>query len=196
MNIVTTNDMSRMTDSAWQSYLNEKVDHIKPDRFTSMEWSKIKTRVKAVDGATSGRHMYRHYVPYQAIRHSIEELLRGCTLLHACELLQGRINALYSENNQVNTGNPTFPITELRPPLKAHANDSLRVTLETQERFSMNTWISWALEAICDFPDNIYYGPGSGDGNGTVLDVPTDANQLARVQKGAALLHSVIGVVV
>jgi hypothetical protein len=201
MNFVTTNDMARMTDDdAWNSYLSEKIDHIKPDRNTSIEWPKIKERVKDVDGPTTpGSHMYRHYVPYQAIRNSLEERVMGLTLLQACEQLQDIIKTLYSEKLQVNHGNPTFSITDLRPPLNALAKDSLRVTLETRKRFSMVTWINWALEAICDFPDNIYYGPGSGDKNGTVCDIPTGLNkdrQLSRVKNGADLLHAVIGVVV
>ena len=42
----------------------------------------------------------------------------------------------------------------------------------SKKRYAAMAWISWAMEAICDYPDNIYYGRGTGDGGGTLVDVP------------------------
>jgi hypothetical protein len=42
----------------------------------------------------------------------------------------------------------------------------------SKKRYAAMAWISWAMEAICDYPDNIYYGRGTGDGGGSLVDVP------------------------
>lgn len=43
----------------------------------------------------------------------------------------------------------------------------------TLHRAAYDGWYSWAVEAICDWPVNIYRGPSHGDHGGTALDMPT-----------------------
>jgi hypothetical protein len=90
-----------------------------------------------------------------------------------------------------------FPIIDLQPPPKnGPVEDSLTDSWNLQTRAATSAWINWVLEAICDYPDNIFYGPGTGDGAGTLVDVPDGSKkdeQLARVMKGASRLRSVVG---
>ncbi|KAJ0382970.1 hypothetical protein COL922a_011422 [Colletotrichum nupharicola] len=59
----------------------------------------------------------------------------------------------------------------------------------------MAAWQQWALEAFCDYPDNCYYGPGTGDAAGTKVDVPNGVNavdQKKRLQAAAIQLREVM----
>ena len=190
MDFITKDDNTKMATNDWHRYLGEVVMNVTPARGTSFEWNKIKTKVKNVDGDTThGTQIHRHYVPYLAIRESLEKQVDGHSRGDACEMLNNHVIALYSHSQ-------IFPITDLQPPPKNGAvKDSLTDSWNLQTRAATSAWINWVLEAICDFPDNIFYGPGTGDGAGTLVDVPNGSKkgeQLVRVMRGASLLRSVV----
>ena len=190
MEFVTEGDNKKMANNVWELYQQDKILNLTDARETSFEWNRIKKKVMAKNGVIIG-HVYRHYVPYKAIRKDLEETLVGHTRAFACEFLATSIKDLYSKSQ-------VFTIAKLEPPPPppydhTSVEDSLSATWRSQTRAASNAWVSWALEAICDYPDNIYYGSGSGDGAGTLVDLPKSGTQLERVKKGAANLRSAIG---
>ncbi|KAJ3823315.1 hypothetical protein F5880DRAFT_1612986 [Lentinula raphanica] len=40
------------------------------------------------------------------------------------------------------------------------------------DRHSYDVWISWAVDTICDWPENLFQGRSTGDGGGNKIDVP------------------------
>ncbi|KAJ3792593.1 hypothetical protein GGU11DRAFT_858323 [Lentinula aff. detonsa] len=40
------------------------------------------------------------------------------------------------------------------------------------DRHSYDVWISWAVDTICDWPENLFQGQSAGDGGGNKVDVP------------------------
>ena len=193
MNFITMNENTKMSDHDWERYLNDVILRISPDRGICYEWTKIQQKVKTTDGdTTNGTQKYRHYVPYQAIRGALETKLHDLTIGFACQTLVNDINALYGHSR-------IFGIGDLQPPHKSQngiLESSLETTWNLQTEAATKAWINWALEAICDFPDNIFYGPGTDDGRGTLVDVPigaTRVKQLERVKYGAHLLRAVVG---
>ncbi|KAJ4470789.1 hypothetical protein J3R30DRAFT_3408064 [Lentinula aciculospora] len=42
------------------------------------------------------------------------------------------------------------------------------------DQYSYDKWMTWALETICDWPDNLFQGPSAGDGAGTKIDMPSE----------------------
>lgn len=180
-----------MSPKQWQEYLDDVVVNVTSARGTSFEWNEIKKRVKAKDGDVDhGPQIHRHYVPYLAIRDSLDTEVLGYSREGACRVLLKQVIKLY-------TNSIVFPIKDLQPPPYNRAvEDSLQDTLKLQTRAAMTSWINWALEAICDYPDNIFYGPGTGDGAGTKVDEPHGSKggvQLPRVRGGAKLLREVVG---
>lgn len=178
-----------MDDEQWNSFLAEKVWVLTDARGTSFEWGLIKNAVRARDGVKGSGYIHRHYVPYLALRRGLSDGLSGLTRLQVCEVLLKIILHIYDACAE------TLPIKQLSPPpVNKTVEESLNAILARQTRYEMSGWINWALEAICDYPDNIFYGPGTGDSGGKCVDEPygaaISAEQLSRVKKGAALLCS------
>jgi hypothetical protein len=40
------------------------------------------------------------------------------------------------------------------------------------DRFTYDKWISWAVDTICDWPENLFQADSSGDGGGNKADIP------------------------
>ncbi|KAJ3920583.1 hypothetical protein F5877DRAFT_77001 [Lentinula edodes] len=40
------------------------------------------------------------------------------------------------------------------------------------DRYSYEVWISWAVDTICDWPENLFQGQSTGDGGGNKVDIP------------------------
>lgn len=63
-------------------------------------------------------------------------------------------------------------------------------------RYIYDTWVSWAVDLICDWPWNLFEGDSEGDGRGTKLDVPsleqTTVHLRERLCKAALLLKLAI----
>ncbi|KAH7875562.1 uncharacterized protein C8R40DRAFT_1170154 [Lentinula edodes] len=38
--------------------------------------------------------------------------------------------------------------------------------------YSYEVWISWAVDTICDWPENLFQGQSTGDGGGNKVDIP------------------------
>lgn len=188
MEFITTNDRQPMTEAAWKTFEDEIVLQLTDSRNVGFEWNAIKTAVKAADGVAGPGSSNRHYVPYQKIRNALNEALQGKTRKEACDIILDIILHIYDQPNAI------FSIDELKPPPYGKTvGESLDATRKLRQRGDMALWVTWALEAICDYPDNIFFGPGTGDKQGTKIDLPTDPTkgpaQLARVQGGAKLLY-------
>lgn len=64
-------------------------------------------------------------------------------------------------------------------------------------RVAFDGWYSWAVEAICDWAQNIYQGVSYGDHAGTCVDMPTPPYKPElkdRLEYARQKLHSQIGV--
>ena len=180
MDIFTKADNTKMGDLEWESFLEEAVIATSHARSASYEWADIQKAVKNEDGdATHGTQIYRHYIPYQVLRVALEKIFveDGKSREMTCRWLYFTVLALYKDCK-------IFPFEKLKPPHNL---------FEVHTRMGSSAWTTWALEAICDYPDNIFYGPGMGDGSGTKVDIPTGATkvqQLQRVRAGAVRLRN------
>ncbi|KAI1845405.1 hypothetical protein JX265_005266 [Neoarthrinium moseri] len=47
------------------------------------------------------------------------------------------------------------------------------VPTPSKSRFDYDAWISWAVDLICDWPQNLFQGVSGDDGGGTKLDEPS-----------------------
>ena len=66
-------------------------------------------------------------------------------------------------------------------------------------RVGFDAWVTWVVEAICDWPQNIYRWPTStGDAAGTAVDTPTGAPAAltTRLGNAATALNAAFGVVI
>jgi hypothetical protein len=63
-------------------------------------------------------------------------------------------------------------------------------------RYIYDTWVSWAVDLICDWPLNLFEGDSESDGRGKKLDVPkldqTRVSFQRRLCKAAFLLKLTI----
>ena len=69
---------------------------------------------------------------------------------------------------------------------------SSKETLKQQTRMAFEVWTVWDVEVICDYPDNLFYGNGRGDQNGTAVDVPNDTGSKEKVKAGAMSLYEAL----
>ncbi|KAK0717696.1 hypothetical protein B0T26DRAFT_872102 [Lasiosphaeria miniovina] len=140
---------------------------------------KMKAYVKAKDGEpepiVSGKPkhwVYNHYVPHGRIIKAIEDVIVNKMMTRAQVLawLDSVTKALKIEPDEF--------LKQVQNPLTS--------------RPAFDVWVDWAAAAICDWRENMFYGPGTGDGAGTRIDSPSgganSAAQLARVKLGAAEL--------
>ena len=66
-------------------------------------------------------------------------------------------------------------------------------------RVAFDSWVTWVMDEICDWPRNIYRWPTStGDAGGTAVDTPTHAPAAltTRLNNAALALNAAIGVVI
>ncbi|KZT51038.1 hypothetical protein CALCODRAFT_154246 [Calocera cornea HHB12733] len=115
--------------------------------------------------------LYRHYVPYRWIFEYVTDHLANRTRTEIIAELQQWFTALNIPQD--------WGWANVR-----------------QNRFYYDGAIEWAIEAICDIKENIYWGPGQGDGAGTRLDIPngpTAVAQLARIETARLTLNRILG---
>ena len=170
--------------------METKVLGITDERSICREWSSIKTAVVRADGSPKDTTVsHRHYVPYQRIRNALKDFIDDCSVREAYRRLELAIKALYVDCS-------TFSITALKPPKTGSSGGYWAGIDEEYTRGYVRDWFTWAFEIICDYPDNIYYGHGTGDWTGWDVDVPSghaqSAAQQARVERGSARLRQVL----
>jgi hypothetical protein len=82
---------------------------------------------------------------------------------------------------------PTFNITQFEPPVprKPGMREHFYDGDAELSRKDYDQWVSWAVGLICDWPENLFCGPSSGDGNGKKTDWPLHQATSDRVRKAA-----------
>lgn len=164
------------------------LDHGRSDPNQATDWlaqsiascnyqrSSMTTAVKhAVDAFADGKNdgEYKHHVPSERIWRAIENLITG-RLKTRERIIQ--FFKLKLEHMGINDD------SNLDPRLNVPA---------------FNAWLSWAVDYICDWPDNIYRWPSAGDGRGTQIDVPNGDAPAAltnRLTDAANTLNQELGV--
>jgi hypothetical protein len=84
-------------------------------------------------------------------------------------------------------GGATFNITEFEPPVPKKPGMRQQFHDDDAElsRKDYEQWVSWAVGLICDWPENLFCGESSGDGNGKKTDWPINMATSDRVRKAA-----------
>lgn len=127
---------------------------------------------KAVDafGDGSGKGSYKHFVPWERIFRAVEDACGGKTR-NECHTLLTNVMAFLG----VKDASGVDP---------------------TQSKIDYNTWFSWAFDAICDWPANLFRGESHGDHKGTALDMPIDYSDALKQRLDAARhkLRDAIGI--
>ena len=122
------------------------------------------------DGKTSGS--YQHFVPVKWIARTIKNAVEGnMTRAGAYTWLSGRLATL-------------------------GIADTSRI-LPATSTVAYDAWFGWAVDAICDWPPNIFrWKPSTGDADGNQLDVPVQAptNLENRVFGARQALITAIGI--
>ena len=173
-------DLNGSSDTRWLEEPIVRITHVRSQAFDDPS---MREYVSQTDGETDGasgtgnaKYMFRHYIPYSRIYAAINDhiVLNGLTrrdlyewLMNACTEL-GIVPDQFLENIQ---------------------DDPL------EKRVAYDTWVDWGVNAICQYNDNIFYGPGTGDGGGKKVDEPTGSKagvQTTRLAKGAMKLKKVL----
>jgi len=156
------------------SFLQEKVTELTVIRSTPYNYSKIKQFAqKDADPRLDARWKYRHHVPFQRIWLAIHDKV-AATQPSRGDLLKTVLAA---------TAGLRIEPDEF---LKKYASDWVEGV-----RRSYDMFIDWAINALCNWQENLFYGNGSGDNGGTTVDTPTNANQRQRVEHAAQQLQGV-----
>lgn len=164
---------------SWHDRLGLRVLSLTYVRSNAFDKSKMQNWVRKIDGEplNEGKNwVYNHYVPHSRIRDSIRDTILGNEMTRT-ELLEWLIYI---------TGE-----------LKIVPDIDLQQSRAEESRAAYDTWVDWAITAICDWKCNIFFGPGEGDHGGTSLDTPTGTKQgkqqLERVQEAQKRLEMVLG---
>ena len=122
------------------------------------------------DGKTSGA--YQHFVPVKWIARTIKNAIEGkMSRASAYTWLSGRLATL-------------------------GIADTSRI-LPATSTVAYDAWFGWAVDAICDWPRNIFrWKPSTGDAGGNQLDVPLrgPTNLESRVFGAREALIKAIGI--
>ena len=122
-------------------------------------------------GDGDGVSTYKHYVPYDRIFKKLSDDMEGMS--------RGEVIG------HLDTVNGALGIADTSG-LDPQSN-----------RAAFDAWVTWAVESICDWPDNLFRWPSAGDGGGTKVDKPTGAPPAAlttRLTAAAAALAAATGV--
>ena len=209
-------DRDQMDEDAWKEFLKGKVIRVTGGRERSFNSTLIMNNVARKSGTNEGA--CNHYIPYSVLENAIENTLADKNLSEACEWLKNAVVLLYMNtyalvrlaqlhdsvpepNLEDMSQHTAEKLAELKKeraqkwvqaPKKAFL-DNFQRTFSRRTRVVLDVWTIWALEAICDYPNNLFYGSGSGDEQGTTLDIPTNANTSKYVRLGAQQLKEAIG---
>jgi len=126
---------------------------------------------KALAGVSS-----RHHVPYQRIFNAWQAYCLGKTRREILVKVLASVKAL-----GIHDETPDF-INKIGDPWK--------------KRTGYDVVVDWAVTSICFWKENMFYGTGTGDKSGKLVDVPTTPGladkQKARVQQAAKKLAEVV----
>ncbi|KAK0639566.1 hypothetical protein B0T16DRAFT_245756, partial [Cercophora newfieldiana] len=118
---------------------------------------------------------YKHHVPHIRILKAIETKILGKTRLQALRWLMDVAKVLGIRPDEQLVKRFKYPPTN---------------------RVDYETWADWCIGSICDWKENIFYGPGTGDHRGTHVDYPDggarSSAQLSRVAGAAEALRNAI----
>ncbi|MCJ1289582.1 hypothetical protein MMC34_001115 [Xylographa carneopallida] len=201
MAFLISHDREKMDNSAWKNFLEGTVVEISGGRAISFEWNLIKKKVdEAVENKKTSGAACKHYVPHQKIKEAIQTILeakrwaRLSNDLRAC-LPDYKPRPKYGytpedlENYKAKCDTDTAK-WKSHPEKEFEA--SSKETLKQQTRMAFEVWTVWDVEVICDYPDNLFYGNGRGDQNGTAVDVPNDTGSKEKVKAGAMSLYEAL----
>lgn len=138
------------------------------DKTMMQNWVKTKDGVPTKDGKN---WVYNHYVPHSRIYKAIEDVIM---------------------TNSMTRETAIQWLVDIALKLKIKPDATLVATKWKANRVAYDLWADWAISAICDWKENIFYGPGTGDVRGSALDNPTNGKQLKRVTRAAAKLQRLI----
>lgn len=157
---------------SWENLIIRRIHYNRDDVFDK---TVMHQTVRDDDGVpnASGNWVYNHYVPHSRITYAlIDEIYdKKMTRREALVWLRNVTTRLKLEPDH-NLGRYSQPLTR---------------------RFDFDVFVEWAFETCAEFPENIFYGPGSGNHGGTTLAIPEHSAQLDRVQKAAIKLKRAIG---
>ncbi|KAJ0121456.1 hypothetical protein J7T55_008620 [Diaporthe amygdali] len=87
-------------------------------------------------------------------------------------------------------GGGTLSIYDFEPPIprKPGMREKFRDGADLSRK-DYEQWVSWAVGLICDWPENLFCGESSGDGNGKKTDWPTRSATSDRVRKAAEIMR-------
>jgi len=143
------------------------------DKTEMQNWVKKTDGNKGMPSGNRKNWVYNHHVPHSRILKAIEANISGMSRLKAMKWLRRVANDLGIQPDQY------FKKLFEYPP---------------SNRMSYDAWVDWCIGSICDWKQNIFYGPGSGDHRGTTLDTPPKrTKQYDRVKAAAQRLKDVIG---
>lgn len=131
---------------------------------------------------------YRHHIPYNRIMNAIKSQILTKSMTRF-EILQWLIPPIDSKSYGPLPNTPGF-ITQQ---LNLKPDEFLKkFGSPLQTRRGWELWVNWAIWAICQYPENMWYGAGTGDNGGRSIDTPApgvkhDA-KLARIGNAAKLL--------
>ena len=153
-------------------FLGEQLVDLTMLRTPPFHWDAVKQQIKNIDGEED-KFVYRNFVPFQRIWLAIHDWVNDTQptreVFHAS--LAHNLDALKIQTNQF---------------LTKYASDMTA-------RRSLDLWVDFAVNCICNWPNIIFYGPGTGDDAGATLDQPSGGNQSAkqkrRVEAGALYLQ-------
>jgi hypothetical protein len=150
---------------------------VRTDIFDKTEMQNWVKKTDGNKGKPSGNRknwVYNHHVPHSRILKAIEANILGKSRLDAMDWLVEVVKKLEIQPDEY--FNKLF---------KSH----------TPNRMAYDARVDWCIGSICDWKQNIFYGPGSGDHRGTTLDTPPKkTKQYTRVKDAAKKLREVIGV--
>lgn len=131
---------------------------------------------KPVGGGSAQKFLFRHCIPYQRIFKAIEDYILAQSMTRA-----QAYKWLYETTYKLGLQPDEF--------LAACGNPAAT-------RRGYDIWIDWAVSSICQWQKNIFYGPGTGDGGGTKIDIPqgpvNGAAQKIRVIEAGKQLQQVL----
>ena len=165
-------------------WLNDEIVFISHSRTDAFGDLNLKKYLRDIDGKAepSGKgnekNVYRHHIPYRRIYLAIED-----------EILRGR----FTRSKLLDWIQETHKTLSIKPdePLKFSQKPEV-------SRVFYDIWVDWALNAICQYRENMFYGPGTGDGGGAKIDYPAGGDkqrintQKERLKAGASKLDDVL----
>ena len=120
-----------------------------------LRWARegVRPDVQNAVNDASGGGVYKHFVPWLRIFRSLEEACMNKTRNECHTVLSNTLGNL-------------------------QINDTSGIQCNLH-RAAYDSWYSWAVEAICDWPRNLYQGASHGDHDGQTVDMPTQPYSMA-----------------